>query len=331
MILNLKINNFKHIKESVEINFLKNNNIAKVIHFNGVSNSGKTNTLKSIQYIQQLVTSNDVPFFLEKNTIEKNQKELFLEITFLYESKEYKYGFRILENKIKEEYLYENNKEIFFISNSNANELYLHNLTSKNISEAINVLQFFKKDIFFLKMDGLNSDFNNAIDLIQNNAELKYNVIKILNNIYKENTIKDLNPTEVLRRKTVINQYNEKETISTLVTDVELNYENHKTYLLQSESGAFFELFIMATHIYNAILNKNTLIMDNVRGYILDSDMEKFIKIINDDILKTQFTQILGCSYYNKSLLEKIKEYDGNLIFNMFIDENRNFKICKYI
>lgn len=47
-------------------------------------------------------------FFLEKNPIEKNQKELFLEITFLYKSKEYKFGFKILKNKIKEEYLYIN-------------------------------------------------------------------------------------------------------------------------------------------------------------------------------------------------------------------------------
>lgn len=87
----------------------------------------------------------------------------------------------------------------------------------------------------------------------------------------------------------------------------------------------------MATHIHNAILNENILIMDNVRGYILDSDMENFIKIINDNILKTQFTQILWCSYYNKSLLKKVKEYDENLIFNLLIDENRNFKINKYI
>lgn len=70
MILNLKINNFKHIKDGVEINFFnnKNNNVSKMIHFNGVSNSGKTNTLKSIQYIQQLIISNDVPFFFRKKS-----------------------------------------------------------------------------------------------------------------------------------------------------------------------------------------------------------------------------------------------------------------------
>ncbi len=141
MLLELKIKNFKSIKNEVNLSMCKlinkgNKNIIftknkkhpkilKSILISGPNSSGKSNIIEALYDINYLIVSSNKfelnrklkykPFKLDENTI--NEPSEF-EISLLIDNKIYKYGFSLDENKIYKEYLYLIDyglrKEIFF-------------------------------------------------------------------------------------------------------------------------------------------------------------------------------------------------------------------------
>jgi len=222
MIIEVSIENYLSVKDKVTlsldsspskklpqnlINLSKNDKLLKSAVIYGANASGKSNVIKSIFFLWNMVKNSHTfnvdtkiprfPFKLDESFLEKPSK---FEIIFIHKNVKYKYGFSCTNDKIVDEYLFywphgresliffrkdtakyqfrsDKRKQDIIKSQTNNNVLYLSRATQLGFEKTKNAYEFIVNNIV-INYSPIWADL--TIRKIHENSELKSRIIEIL-------------------------------------------------------------------------------------------------------------------------------------------------------
>ncbi len=293
----------------------------------GANGSGKSNFFEAIRYMSYVVLSDvrQQETFLARCPSFAYQKSASLqptgfEISFIYDAKNYEYGFEILNGEIVKEYLYVKLKRRKMVysrtspnfsdinlssdmdnvkhlkQNTRRDTLFLYWASAGNNTNAMNVVKWFNNLAVF-ESDEANSMLANNLLLtiyIPKRKQNMLNLLKLANPNMLSFDLKDDDPDVlIIEPKYTQNFYNENwEKIGTLERD------------MLYESGGTNRLFELAYPILNALETGGTIIIDEFEARLHPS-LVKYLVMLFNSIDKNPNNAQLICVTHSVLLLDE--------------------------
>lgn len=327
MITKFSVKNFLSIKDEIvfeaeassdvellESNVFKKENILKTGVIYGHNASGKTNLLKSIKFMRDLVinshklTAGDniegrVPFKLDKEFLEKDSE---FSIEFILGKDSFKYEFSCNDKKIISESLSKNKKNIFsrtktknitgkseknkYEKETLENMLYLSRATNLNVDPIYKkVFLWFKNNLKFAINDQDECfDSCETAKLISKNNDYKEIVLEMLDaydlgikDIEVKPITEDDIPSNIPEKYRNVFLNLEEFKISFIHEQKSNEKSNEISFKLEEESSGTRRIFSMIGIILDAMENKKTLFVDELERHLHPLILEKLVKIFN--------------------------------------------------
>lgn len=303
MITNLKFKNCFSFKKEAELNLeadlratrlklnyhnIKNSNPLKSVLLYGPNNSGKTNVIKVLKALKNILLNED--FLLTKNFFNDENDLLEISVDFLYNSKKYNYTFKY--NVINEEFVYEKFSEIRKDEYSNKKEkiFFLKDFTKKvfscnedkKLEELLNIISTNNIIIHILQtekfpilkqVETILSDFANKIEILDMNHANLTKTIYCLKNKNSDFNIK----VKKIMKKADLNledyKYNEKPVIKFNTNNNEMLeeglkltsvYKGQEFPSLLYDSEGTLKIASLSSYIVEAIEKGKILVIDEI-------------------------------------------------------------------
>ena len=368
MLVSFKIENFKSFKDntqfSMEASKLKNleeENTFRVNNINllksavvyGANAGGKSNLLKAVYHMKELVLnsinlSNNVqlqPFLLDKSSAEK---EISFEIEFIIEETLYRYGFKILSNRVvlkewlfqkylkpraRESKLFVRDEQLIDMSSTfkegklltektREDTLFLTVVRQFNGEISEKIVSWFK-ELKFLLNHG-SDDYKIYSYAKLEDEEFKDSIVKLIKNadtgisdIIKENLTYD-----ELKEKSenldnlpnfIINKIKE-DGVSTIKTK-HIQYDNGVfnkfiDFSLDMESLGTQKLLALSAIIIETLLNGTVLIVDELDNSLHTELVESIIKLFNSKEYNKKGAQLIFTTHDTNLLTQKLFRRD---------------------
>lgn len=187
----------------------KNNELIKTAVIFGSNASGKSNVLKALNFMKEVVIKSAAQFpitdFNETFAFLENADKLesLYEVELISNSIYYKYGFTIKDKIVEKEWLYRRNERITKVFSRNANHLEIIN-QDKSATKLINIS---KKSLFLSIGNNFNlnikDDLNNVLSwfislvlVFENNAN-SFDIYSMENNKYKQQALEILELADI--------------------------------------------------------------------------------------------------------------------------------------
>ncbi len=293
---------------------VKNNiKILSTVAIHGNNASGKTSVLNAIFFMRYLIlysptiSDSEMPVissfkFYENAQLEPSEFEIFIE----HDGYEYQYGFKIIENKIKEEWLYRKK----FSNRSTVNKL-IFEIKDNKINTVDNKLkklfEIVRNDnILFASILGKRKvtpwcyvyDYFNNIEAISD---------KFINSRQKENTTyKLLLENEDIKNRVENLLQDIDSNIVGLKIEKDNNYFNHykiycihesnnKKYFfdIDKESLGTFKFINSIPHLFKGLLDGGTVLIDELDTKFHPLVYRKIVSLFYDKSINTKNAQLI--------------------------------------
>lgn len=324
MLLEYTCSNYKSIKEKIVFSTIagKDNQYAerlipyekyKVIRSSviyGANGSGKTNVLSSLAFVKNLVVNsmNHQPgqrIFQAPHKLAAPETPSEFSMQFVKNGIRYAYGFSLLNNVVKEEYLYyfpigkqvkifdrdglvikpgNRYKKSFELSETvlKDNRLFLSCAANySNLKEVEEAFLFFSQDIVFYNRE-VNNWIEYSLQLMQNNEQIKKLFVKMLQEFMtgiKDVRVKieKVNLTEI--------QGDIPPELKPLLSgeanriEAKVIYDNFETDLMTEESEGIKKLFELLCPIIDILLKGKILICDEIEKSLHENLVAKILEL----------------------------------------------------
>lgn len=322
MILNLKIENFIHIKKQLSIDVSNSGVGYNVIGLRGVVGSGKSNTFKAMRYICESLSLEKI----KRPLVDRfNREATSLEVTFKVAENIYTYGFSVFKTTVSKEYLLINNEEFFCVEN-NTDKLYLKILNEKRVQEVMPAYKFFTEDIVLIEDGEFKKYADNTVNMIEENMSLGEKVLEAINKIYP-NKIEGIKVGE-FNRRLCVKEGNEVKEVVKKIKDIELKYNDHSC-LLSDSSASLNEMFILLTHMYDSMMNNKILMIEEFITYLTKEYNEKFIDVICGEIKKSKKARLVLFVYKNAPINRVFEDDEiSSKVINVCFDRDNGVYIA---
>lgn len=262
----------------------KNNELLKTAVIFGSNASGKSNVLKALNFMKEVVIKSAAQFpitdfnetfaFLENS----DKMESLYEVEFISNSLYYKYGFIIKDKIIEEEWLYRRNERKTKVFSRNANNLEIIN-QDKSVTRLINVST---KSLFLSIGNNFNlnikDDLNNVLSwfislilVFENNAN-SFDIYSMENNKYKQQALEilelaDIGIKDIDVKKDKLASVNNLNDLIKLNTQMQLNPSTMQGQLKQEATNLYNIDLKTQFHVFdkdgNKTRNKNVFLLKN--------------------------------------------------------------------
>lgn len=321
MLLEYTCSNYKSIKEKIVFSTIAGKDIQyadrlipyekyKVIRSSviyGANGSGKTNVLSSLGFVQNLVINsiNHQPgqrIFQTPHKLALSGTPSEFSMQFVRNGIRYAYGFSLLNNVVKEEYLYyfplgkqvkifdregllikpgNRYKKSFDLSETvlKENRLFLSCAANySNLKEVEEAFLFFSQDIVFYNREN-NNWIEYSIQLMQNNEKIKQLFLKMLQDFMTG--IKDVR----VKLEKIDIQGNIPPEVEQLLSgkmnrvEAKVIYDDFETDLMTEESEGIKKLFEMLCPIIDILMKGKILICDEIEKSLHENLVAKILEL----------------------------------------------------
>lgn len=302
----------------------------------GANGSGKSNFINALEFMCSLVSESikhqpGEEIFQAPHKLNSDDIPSEYDIQFVKNGIRYAYGFAIVKNAVKEEYLYyfpkgrqvkifereamvikpgDKYKNVFDVSLGvlKENRLFLSCAANyTNIKEIEEAFLFFNKDVVVYNPHG-NNWIEYSIQLMQQSKQVKDVFVEILQAL--GTGVKDVKAGLEKTRLTAKDLPQEMpEALKTLITSQDANiieaklvYDEFETDLMTEESTGIKRLFEVICPIIDIINNGKILVCDEIEISLHESIVYEIVKLFNE-AKKEQFAQLIF-STHDSSLLD---------------------------
>lgn len=302
----------------------------------GANGSGKSNFISALEFMRNLVSESikhqpGQGIFQAPHKLNPADVPSEYDIQFVKDDIRYAYGFSIVKNAVKNEYLYyfpkgrqvkifERNameikpgdkyKNVFGVSISilKENRLFLSCAANyTNMKEIENAFLFFKDDIVVYNPQ-VNNWTEYSIQLMQQSEEVKESFVEVLRAL--GTGIRDVRVRMEKTRLTAKDLPQEMpEVLKTLVTaqdtniiEAKLVYDAFETDLMSEESMGIKKLFEVICPIVDIISNGKILVCDEIETSLHEAVVYQIVELFNM-AKEDQFAQLIF-STHDTSLLD---------------------------
>ncbi|MGL6098997.1 MAG: AAA family ATPase [Fusobacteriaceae bacterium] len=343
MILYARVENYRSIGEKQTLSFVANTDkshndllieednlkVLPVIAIYGGNATGKTNILKFLKTLVEIVTGKvEIENIYEPCKFYKEKKETIFEITFIKNQIKYYYKISYTDQKILEEGLFyypngkiskifhKTNKEFTFGPNF---ESYLYKY-SENLSEKAcflntisrflgdatknlnDVNKFFKDDFIFINFDAITYNIEKTKELFKKNPENNKKLKEFINYFYTHMNIgakgivynSGFKPeqSDILQK---LFKKQKEELIKTLLADNDKIYLVYETkngdveIPIEEESEGIKKIFTLGLSIAEALCENKIIIFDELKIGFHPILSRKVVELFLDSKNKAQF------------------------------------------
>lgn len=350
MLLQFSCSNYKSIKKKITfstiagsdntfeetLKYFSNVRVMRSAAIYGANGSGKSNFIDALAFMSHLVAESirhqpGQGIFQAPHKLSSDSTPSEYDVQFVKNDTRYAYGFSLVKNAVKSEYLYyfpngrpvkiferesmdikpgNRYKNAFDISFSvlKENRLFLSCAANyTNIKEIENAFLFFSEDIVVYNPH-VNNWTEYSIQLMQQNQEIKNIFVEILQAL--GTGIKDVKvKLEKTRIETKDLPKEMPDALKLLVTSQEANrieaklvYEKFETDLMAEESTGIKKLFEVICPIIDIINNGKILVCDEIETSLHESIVYQIVRIFHE-AEKDKFAQLIF-STHDTNLLD---------------------------